>query len=109
MEFRTGAWAAIGVVPGARQARCLTPCSGSRPPGEFLHPHVDCNGKRIGLSGTMLEGNWNAIPTVPFQIQLMVEGATTMASWLHSDCRPAGRILDLEVDGQRASFNEHVL
>lgn len=79
--------------------------------GDFVHADVDYNGRRIGLFGyrAMLQGNYRDIPDLRFHIQLLVADATTVASRLHFDCRPVGRFLDLDVNGRRVSFSEHVL
>lgn len=78
---------------------------------DFVHSDVHYNGIRIGLSGyrAMLQGNYRDIPDLRFHIQLLVADASTVASRLHFDCRPVGRFLDLDVNGRRVSFSEHVL
>ena len=79
--------------------------------GDFVHADVDYNGQRIGLAGyrQMLEGNHRDIPDLHFHIQLLVADTTTVASRLNFDCTPAGRFLDLDVNGRRVAFSEHVL
>lgn len=78
--------------------------------GDFVDEEVDYNGRRIGLSGyrAMLEGNYRDIPDLRFSIQLMVTDASSVAARLNFDCAPAGRFLDLDVDGRRVSFSENV-
>ncbi|MEF7615683.1 ester cyclase [Aquincola sp. MAHUQ-54] len=78
---------------------------------DFVHSDVHYNGRRIGLSGyrAMLQGNYRDIPDLRFHIQLLVADAATVASRLNFDCRPVGRFLDMDVNGRRVSFSEHVL
>ncbi len=76
----------------------------------FLNEDVRYNGRRIGLSGyrEMLEGDFQAIPDLRFDIRLLVSEPPVVASRLHFDCTPAGLLFGLPVDGKRIQFTENV-
>jgi predicted ester cyclase len=78
--------------------------------GEFVHDDVRHNGRRIGLSGyrEMLERDFEAIPDLAFDIQLLVCDPPHIASRLAFDCTPKGKFLGLDVTGRRVSFTENV-
>jgi predicted ester cyclase len=78
--------------------------------GQFVDEDVRYNDKRVGLSGyrEMLERDFDQIPDLCFQIQLLVSDPPYVASRLRFDCTPRGRFLGLNVDGRRVSFTENV-
>jgi predicted ester cyclase len=77
---------------------------------EFVHDEVYYNGQRIGLLGyrEMLEKDFNEIPDLYFDIQLLISDPPYIASRLKFDCSPKGKFLGLQVDGKRVSFSENV-
>jgi predicted ester cyclase len=77
---------------------------------QFVDEDVSYNGHRIGLSGyrQMLERDFNAIPDLRFNIQLLISDAPYIASRLAFDCTPKGKFLDLDVNGKKVSFAENV-
>jgi len=78
--------------------------------GRFVGEEVQYNGETIGLSGYrgMLEGDFQAIPDLRFNIELLVCEPPRVASRLHFDCRPRGMLFGLPVNGKRISFAENV-
>ena len=68
------------------------------------------NGRPFGLAGyrAMLERDFEEIPDLQFNIELMVCGPPYVASRLRFDCRPKGLFLDLPVNGRRVNFAENV-
>ena len=78
--------------------------------GQFVHAEVHYNGGRIGLSGyrEMLERDFQAIPDLYFNIQLLVSEPPRVASRLRFDCTPKGILFGLQVNGKRVSFAENV-
>jgi len=78
--------------------------------GQFVSDDVHYNGRRIGLSGyrEMLERDFEEIPDLHFNIQLLVSDPPCVASRLAFACTPKGRFLGLEVNGKRVSFAENV-
>jgi steroid delta-isomerase-like uncharacterized protein len=77
---------------------------------QFVHDDVHYNGQRIGLSGyrEMLERDFNEIPDLYFNIQLLISDAPYIASRLGFACTPKGKFLGLPVNGKRVSFTENV-
>lgn len=78
--------------------------------GLFLHDDVEHNGRQIGLSGyrLMLERDFDKIPDLYFDIQLLISDAPYVASRLGFDCTPKGEFLDLAVNGKKIFFTENV-
>ena len=76
----------------------------------FVHNDVTYNGKRIGLSGyrDMLVKDFDEIPDLRFEIQLLVCDPPHLSSRLNFDCSPKGEFLGLPINGQRVSFAENV-
>jgi predicted ester cyclase len=68
------------------------------------------NGRPFGLAGyrAMLERDFEEIPDLRFNIELMVCEPPYVASRLRFDCRPKGLFLDLPVNGRRVNFAENV-
>jgi steroid delta-isomerase-like uncharacterized protein len=77
---------------------------------QFVSDDVHYNGKRIGLSGyrEMLERDFNEIPDLYFNIQLLMSDPPHIAARLAFDCTPKGSFLGLPVNGKRVSFTENV-
>ena len=78
--------------------------------GTFVDTNVSHNGRQIGLSGyrAMLEKDFDDIPDLRFNIQLLISDAPYVASRLAFDCSPKGKFLGLDVNGKRVSFAENV-
>jgi predicted ester cyclase len=78
--------------------------------GQFVDLDVVHNARRIGLSGyrAMLERDFEEIPELNFNIQLLISDPPYIASRLAFDCAPAGVFLGLPVNGRRVSFTENV-
>jgi predicted ester cyclase len=76
----------------------------------FVHDEVYYNGRKIGLSGYrgMLERDFDEIPDLCFNIQLLIADPPYIASRLRFDCTPTGKFLGLDVNGRRVSFSENV-
>ena len=68
------------------------------------------NGRRLGLSGylAMLERDFEEIPDLYFNVQLLISDPPYIASRLGFDCAPRGTFLGLDVSGKRVSFTENV-
>ena len=79
--------------------------------GRFVDDEAVHNGRRIGLSGyrAMLERDFDEIPDLHFNIQILVSDAPRIASRLVFDCAPKGEFLGLPVNGRRVSFSENVI
>lgn len=78
--------------------------------GRFVHDEVTHNGRKLGLSGylEMLVRDFDEIPDLYFNIQLLVADPPYVASRLSFDCAPRGTFLGLDVSGKRISFAENV-
>jgi predicted ester cyclase len=78
--------------------------------GQFVDDEVRYNGEWVGLSGyrKMLERDFQAIPDLHFDIQLLIAEPPHIASRLNFDCTPTGMLFDLPVNGKRVSFSENV-
>jgi predicted ester cyclase len=76
----------------------------------FVHDDVHYNGRRIGIQGyrEMLERDFNEIPDLHFDIQLLISDPPHIASRLEFNCTPRGKFLGLHVNGKRVSFTENV-
>jgi predicted ester cyclase len=79
--------------------------------GQFVDDEVIHNGRRVGLSGylEMLERDFDEIPDLHFNIQLLIADPPYVASRLGFDCTPKGMFLGLHVNGKRVSFTENVI
>jgi steroid delta-isomerase-like uncharacterized protein len=77
---------------------------------QFVSDDVYYNGQRIGLTGyrEMLERDFNEIPDLHFNIQLLMSDSPYIAARLAFDCTPKGSFLGLHVDGKKVSFTENV-
>ena len=56
----------------------------------------------------MLERDFEEIPDLQFNIELLICDPPYVASRLRFDCRPKGLFLDLPVNGRRVVFAENV-
>jgi predicted ester cyclase len=77
---------------------------------QFVAEDARHNGRPFGLTGyrAMLERDFDEIPDLRFNIELMVCEPPYVASRLRFDCRPKGLFLDLPVNGRRVVFAENV-
>jgi predicted ester cyclase len=77
---------------------------------QFVDHDVRYNGKLIGLSGyrAMLERDFEEIPDLYFDIQLLISDPPYIASRLLFNCTPRGNFLGLYVNGKTVSFSENV-
>jgi predicted ester cyclase len=77
--------------------------------GEFVHDDVRHNGQRLGLAGyrAMLERDFQRIPDLSFDIQLLIVDPPHIASRLRFDVTPTGEFLGLPVNGKRIVFSEN--
>ncbi len=78
--------------------------------GQFVGDEVYYNGQQVRLSGyrEMLEKDFDAIPDLYFNIQLLISDPPYIASRLAFDCTPKGTLFGLPVNGRRISFTENV-
>ena len=78
--------------------------------GEFVADDARHNGRPFGLAGyrAMLERDFEEIPDLEFNIELLVCEPPNVASRLRFDCRPKGVFLGLPVNGRRVVFAENV-
>ena len=76
----------------------------------FVAEAVHYNGVEIGLSGyrSMLEGDFEAIPDLWFELDLCVADPPHVAARLLFDCTPHGMLFHFPVNGRRVSFSENV-
>jgi predicted ester cyclase len=72
---------------------------------EALH-----NGQQVGLLGyrAMLERDFQQIPDLYFDVQLLIADPPRIASRLRFDCTPKGMFLGLPINGKKVSFAENV-
>src|SRR5690606_25056029 len=79
--------------------------------GDFVADGVAYNGERVGLEGyrQMIAGDYEAIPDLRFDVQILVADRSTVAVRLAFDCHPVGRFLGLDIDGRHVRFCENVM
>jgi predicted ester cyclase len=77
---------------------------------EFVADDAHHNGRPFGLAGyrAMLERDFEEIPDLKFNIELLISDPPHIASRLRFDCRPKGLFLGLPVNGTRVVFTENV-
>jgi predicted ester cyclase len=77
---------------------------------QFVHDEVRYNGQRVGILKyrEMLERDFDEIPDLYFNVQLLISEPPYIASRLFFDCTPKGKFLGLHVNGNRVSFTENV-
>jgi predicted ester cyclase len=56
----------------------------------------------------MLEQDFENIPDLRFNIDVLIEEPSHIAARLRLDCSPKGSFLGLPVNGRRVSFSEHL-
>jgi steroid delta-isomerase-like uncharacterized protein len=78
--------------------------------GRFVADDVRHNGRPFGLAGyrAMLERDFDAIPDLHFEIELLVSESPYVASRLRFVCTPRAELFGLPVNGKRISFCENV-
>ena len=76
----------------------------------FVAEDARHNSRPFGLAGyrAMLERDFEEIPDLQFNIELLICDPPHIASRLRFDCRPKGLFLDLPVNGRRVNFAENV-
>ena len=79
--------------------------------GQFVHDEVIHNGRRVGLSGylEMLERDFDDIPDLYFDVQMLVSDPPYIASRIVFTCAPKGQFSGLHINGKRVSFAENVI
>jgi predicted ester cyclase len=78
--------------------------------GQFVDDEVEHNGRPLKLSGyrDMLVRDFEDIPDLRFNIQLLASSPPLIAARLAFTCSPKGKFLGLNVDGRVVSFAENV-
>jgi predicted ester cyclase len=78
--------------------------------GQFVDDEVEHNGRPLKLSGyrDMLVRDFEDIPDLRFNIELLASSPPLIAARLAFKCSPKGRFLGLSVDGRVVSFAENV-
>ncbi|SER90231.1 Predicted ester cyclase [Vreelandella subterranea] len=78
--------------------------------GQFVHEDVHHNGKPLGLDGyrAMLEVDYEQIPDLHFNIELLIADPPHIACRLRFDVAPKGNFLGLPINGQNVTFCENV-
>ena len=78
--------------------------------GLFVGENAHHNGRFLGLSGyrDMLVSDFEQIPDLKFNIDLLVCEPPHVASRLAFDCTPKASFLGLDVNGRRIQFAENV-
>jgi predicted ester cyclase len=76
----------------------------------FVAADARHNGRPFGLAGyrEMLKRDFEEIPDLQFNIELLICDPPHVASRLRFDCRPKGLFLGLPVNGRRINFTENV-
>ena len=79
--------------------------------GQFVDDEVIHNGRRVGLSGygEMLARDFDEIPDLYFNVQLLICDPPFLASRILFDCTPKGKFLGLDINSKRISFSENVI
>jgi predicted ester cyclase len=78
--------------------------------GQYVDDEVEHNGRPLKLSGyrEMLVRDFEDIPDLSFNIQLLASSPPLVAARLAFRCSPKGRFLGLSVNGRMVSFAENV-
>jgi predicted ester cyclase len=78
--------------------------------GHFVQDHVRRNNTTLGLSGyrRMLEADFEQIPDLHFDIQILVAEPPRIAARLWFDVTPKGQFLGVPVNGRKVTFAENV-
>src|SRR5260221_2877684 len=72
--------------------------------GQFVHDEVIHNGRRVRLSGylEMLERDFDDIPDLYFNVQMLISDPPYIASPIRLYGTPHGKFFDVPVNGKRA-------
>jgi predicted ester cyclase len=78
--------------------------------GQYVDDEVEHNGRPVKLSGyrDMLVKDFEDIPDLRFNIQLLACSRPLVAARLAFKCSPKGKFLGLSVNGRMVSFAENV-
>lgn len=78
--------------------------------GTYVHDEATHNGRPLGLAGyqAMLEKDFDDIPDLFFDVQLLVAEPPRVAARLQFRCTPKGEFMGLPVNGRTVSFTENV-
>ncbi len=78
--------------------------------GRYVDDDAQHNGRLLGLAGyrDMLIRDYEDIPDLRFDIELLASAPPLVAARLAFRCRPRGKFLGLNVDGRLISFAENV-
>ena len=78
--------------------------------GRYVDDEVERNGEKLKLSGyrDMLIRDFEDIPDLRFEIQLLACSPPVVAARLAFRCAPKGKFLGLSVEGRTVAFAEHV-
>src|SRR5882757_6142788 len=78
--------------------------------GQYVDDEVEHNGRPLKLSGyrDMLVHDFEDIPDLRFNIQLLLSSPPFVAARLAFRCSPKGKFLGLSVSGRMLSFAENV-
>ncbi len=78
--------------------------------GRYVADDVTHNTNTLGLSGyrKMLEENYEDIPDLRFNVEMVIREPPYLASRLRFDCAPKGVFLGLPINGRRVVFHENV-
>lgn len=77
----------------------------------FVDENVERNGLRLGIDGyrAMLEADWEQIPNLHFEIQILICAPPHIASRLRFEVAPKGIFLGLPVNGRTVTFCENAI
>ncbi len=78
--------------------------------GRFVADDVRHNGRPLALDGyrSMLENDYEQIPDLRFEIEMLVADPPRLAARLRFDVTPEATFLGLPVNGRRVTFHENV-
>jgi predicted ester cyclase len=78
--------------------------------GQYVDDEVEHNGRPLKLSGyrDMLVQDFEDIPDLRFNIELLASSPPLVAARLAFRCSPKGKFLGLSVNGRMVSFAENV-
>ena len=78
--------------------------------GRYVDDKVEHNGRLLKLSGyrDMLMKDFEDIPDLRFNVQLLACSPPLLAARLAFKCSPKGEFLGLSIDGRMVSFAENV-
>lgn len=106
-----GAIAVIETDLSAVYRDCIACLNGQDWPklGQFVRDDVIHSGRRLGLPGylEMLERDFDDIPDLHFNIQMLISDPPYIASRLGFDCTPKGTFLGLPINGKKVSSSEN--